>query len=421
LTIGNTALAASGAYTVTITGTDATISESTQVRLNVADAPPGSTTLIAPANGAGNVSYYPAFSWSSASQGQSYLLEVDDDPAFGSVDYTATATQTTHTAVTPFTFGATYYWRVTPQNECGSGVASESHSFTVQTYSLACNGPTVDFEHGLPPDWTVEDASFGGLGIDWATTADAACLKDNLTGGTGEAACADSDAAGIAAPAYDTRLTTPALDLSGATSASLDLRAYYDDLNIITDFFDIDVWNGTSWTTELHWDEDHSATALSLDLSSYLGISDVLVRFRYAGDGYDWYAEVDDISLLCTVYGVELSPDAQQSGAPGDDVAYSVQITNTGSSSDTFDLALGGNSWTTALSDSSVTLAAGTSTTVDVTVSIPSGANNGDNDVVTVTATSQANPSQSATVQLETTADVATSSYDVFLPAIFKP
>ena len=205
--------------------------------------------------------------------------------------------------------------------------------------------------------------------------------------------------------------------MSAASQAKRAFRAYYREYSG-SDFFDVDIWDGAMWTNLLHWEENHGGTPLSLDLASDLGEDDLQVRFRYAGPGWDWYAQVDDVSMTaCSWYSVELSPDAQQSDAPGSDVVYSVQITNTGSTIDTFDLATSGNSWTTVLSDASVTLAAGASTTVDVTVSIPAGANDGDSDSVIVTATSQGNGTQSATAVLQTTAELPM----LYLPAIFKP
>ena len=416
MTVGNTGGVPSGTYTLTVTGDDGVNNESSDVILNVSTSLPGAISLTAPADGANNVPFQPTFVWTASAGAGSYLLEVDNDPGFGSVDYAATVTSTNHVATTTLTASTTYYWRVTAENACGAA-QSTSASFTTHAV-LVCDDFSTDFEAGIPGDWTVIDDSAGGGGIDWTTTVDAAnCGISNLTGGSGEAACADSDAGGAGSPAYDTQLISPAFDLSDASYASLDFRAYYREYSG-SDFFDVDIWDGASWSNLLHWDETHSGTELSFDLASYIGQSDLQVRFRYAGPGWDWYAQVDDVSLqACAWYSVELSPDAQQSDSPGTDVVYPLQITNTGSTTDTFDLATSGNSWTTVLSDTSVNLGSGASTTVDVTVSIPAGANGGDSDIVTVTATSQGNGSQSATALLETTV----ADNGVYLPVILKP
>ena len=65
----------------------------------------------------------------------------------------------------------------------------------------------------------------------------------------------------------------------------------------------------------LTWMEDHSAygpgEAVAIDISAYAGLT-VQVVFRYYGDSWDWYAEVDDV----TVPGVFF--EDFNSGMPGD-------------------------------------------------------------------------------------------------------
>ncbi len=101
---------------------------------------------------------------------------------------------------------------------------------------------------------------------------------------------------------------------------------------------------------------------------------------------------------------VNLSGDDAQSALVNDTVTYTVGITNTGFTSDTFNLALSDSQWSSNLSQNSVTLAAGISTTFEVTVSIPAGAAHGETDIVIVTATSQGYSNQMDTAVLTTTA-----------------
>jgi hypothetical protein len=160
----------------------------------------------------------------------------------------------------------------------------------------------IQFEEGIPPGWMVVDNT-GGTGIVWTTTADPACGVSNMTNGTGEAACADSDAAGSGAPPYDTELVSPPFDLSSVAEAVLDVKAYYNDINAgSNDRLEVDVWDGASWINELSWDEAHTPEDFSLDLSAYLGLPAAQVRFRYFGNGYDWFAQVDDIALTCSFH-----------------------------------------------------------------------------------------------------------------------
>jgi hypothetical protein len=107
-----------------------------------------------------------------------------------------------------------------------------------------------------------------------------------------------------------------------------------------------------------------------------------------------------------TVYGVLLSANSADSGPPGSIVTYTVSITNTGNSVDTYALAISGNAWATDLSTDVVTLNAGENTAVLVTVDIPPGAMAGENDTATLTATSQNSSNTSDATDLTTTAEV---------------
>jgi hypothetical protein len=132
--------------------------------------------------------------------------------------------------------------------------------------------------------------------------------------------------------------------------------------------------------------------------------------------------EVVSVPLTMTVetpsYGVGIDPEAALTGLAGATVTYTLYITNTGNTADTFDLAATGNSWTTTLSDSSVSLNVGESTMVWVTVDIPTGVADGDMDVATVTATSAGDSGVSASATLTTTAEV--EGYFIYLPFVAK-
>ena len=301
LTIGNTGAAAAGSYMIGISGVSV-VTKTTTVDLNLFDTLPASPSPLTPADGAVDVSFRPTYSWTAVAQAASYLLEVATDAGFSNIVYSASETGTSHTAEVPLTKDTTYHWRVTAGNACGNGTSS-TFSFTTQAATLVCNGAAVDFEDGIPADWTVVNNNPGG--IVWTTTADPACGILNRTNGTGEAACADSDAAGPAGMPYDTELVSNPFDLLGSTAVELDVKAYYRDLtSLANDRFEVDVWDGASWNNELRWDEDHEPDDFTLNLSAYVGQPTVQVRFRYFGNGYDWYTQVDDIELSCNVLGV---------------------------------------------------------------------------------------------------------------------
>ncbi len=211
--------------------------------------------------------------------------------------------------------------------------------------NLGCGYPMVEFEDGIPLTFTVVDNA--GLGVVWTTTADAqACPRGNITNGSGEAACVDSDVAGSIA--YDTELVSNPFDLSAASAATLYASIAYNDLSSGNDIFEIDIWDGVMWNNVLYWDEDHYGPAedVSVDISAFAGLSDVQARFTYSGNGYDWYVYMDDVYVACSLPSIELSKTVNTAAAcpgtesvtvaPGTNVYYCYDVTNTGNV--TFDM-----------------------------------------------------------------------------------
>ena len=171
LTIGNTASAVAGNYLITVSGAATGSSgHSIDLTLDVYDDLPGIVTLVAPANGALNVPLQPTYSWNAAPQAASYLLEVDDDPGFGSpIIAQGGIPGTSVTPATSLASNTTYYWRVTADNLCGTGVPSMAYSFSTEALPGDCGMGTVpviaftdDFESGAP-GWT-----HSGTGDSWA-------------------------------------------------------------------------------------------------------------------------------------------------------------------------------------------------------------------------------------------------------------
>ena len=220
-------------------------------------------------------------------------------------------------------------------------IANASQCFERDT---ACD--TIEtFDAGIPAGWTVinqgPDPADG-----WGTVGDGTCLaqnaagllsntgSENLTTGTGGAACADSDATGQVdvdgggtALEMDTYLCTPALDLSTITGPSYSFNTYYqsadnqfNDNGTPDDFADdfdedlLEVLVGTIAPnaltignyTRLGGVNDHEdgnliltgAQELSANLegSELEGAAEGYVCFRYRGT-YAWFAQVDNAGL----------------------------------------------------------------------------------------------------------------------------
>ena len=170
--------------------------------------------------------------------------------------------------------------------------------------TLTCNGPDVTFDHGIPIDWT-QDSSTGP--IYWTLTDDPTGCDDRSPYEVGDisnapGACASSDTLSYDYVDYDAQLWTNAIDLSDVASATLDLRYRHriDQPSV----FDIDVSSdGQTWTNKFRNDSGSSpgGDPITIDLASYLGNSEVFVRFRYYNyEAWDWYAQVDDVGLSCS-------------------------------------------------------------------------------------------------------------------------
>ena len=123
LTIGNTGAASAGSYTIQIDGVAGVITRSDTVTLNLFTEVPDPVTLISPANGEIGVGLKPTLVWSADPLPVTYTVDIDDDPAFGSTDFTEVTANTTTMVGTELAPDTLFYWRVTAQNPCGSTVS----------------------------------------------------------------------------------------------------------------------------------------------------------------------------------------------------------------------------------------------------------------------------------------------------------
>jgi uncharacterized membrane protein len=92
------------------------------------------------------------------------------------------------------------------------------------------------------------------------------------------------------------------------------------------------------------------------------------------------------------------------SGYPGEMVAYTLMLGNTGNITDTYELTPSGNAWEVGIPVTTTTVAAGEMVEVIVYITVPMDAMAGDMDMVTITATSQGDPGKQAMSELTTTA-----------------
>jgi hypothetical protein len=181
----------------------------------------------------------------------------------------------------------------------------------------------------------------------------------------------------------------------------------------ITDTFDVSV-AGNAWTTLVVSQVGPLApnsgadlgVIVSIPVTTPSGTIDVVqVTLTSQADFSKSFTSV--LTTGCNVVrDLALEPLAMaQFADPGAQVAYSLRVTNTGNITDTFDVSVAGNAWTTIAASRVGPLAAGVGAPLSVSVSVPVTALAGAKDTADITLTSQGNPSQSSTSVLTTTAN----------------
>jgi len=182
---------------------------------------------------------------------------------------------------------------------------------------------------------------------------------------------------------------------------------YYDDLSLSPP-------SACDVPGDLPW-----LAASPLSGSVVAGQSDLVnVNFDSTGLGADIYTgtlcitsndpatPLVSVPLTLTVeahtYSVDLSGDQAAAALPGETVTYTLDITNTGTTADVFDLDVS-SAWAMAQSATSVALDTGESTSFWVAVTAPVDALAGEDDMAMVTATSQTDALASDSAELTTT------------------
>ena len=280
----------------------ATLTIDTNDITNPSFAIPVSLTVAGPPTGV-DFTYSPASPWMNedvAFNGTATaLMPVDYSWSFGDGAYGA-GQNPTHAYAAAGT-----YTVIMTATQCGFSVITTDTVTVLQCWSLL----TEDFEGAFPPaGWSV--INNGGTCV-WTRNDAFATARPNYAGGDGYCADADSDKCGSGST-MDTELRTMVLDLSTATTATLQYVTAYNDIATGGDLADVDasIDGGTTWTNLLSWDADHSPNgpgeAVTIDLTQFQGQPSVILRFHYWIATYDWWWEVDQVRVgACYLPGVE--------------------------------------------------------------------------------------------------------------------
>ncbi len=169
-TVGSLGSVAAGNYTIMTTATDnadPTLTASAPVFLDLATANPGIPSNTGPANNGMIPTMQANLSWTAASQGKDYTVELAADPAFTSITNTLSGITGESVTTTTLNPNSCYYWHVKSSNQCGeSGFSTATRFFTgvLNTTSEV----STDVPHPIGPDGgttTVSTIAVSNVGI----------------------------------------------------------------------------------------------------------------------------------------------------------------------------------------------------------------------------------------------------------------
>ena len=153
LTISGLTNSMVGNYNLTITGTSASVTKSTNVNLNILESNLNAVTLVSPINNATGTATAAQLSWTaSTSPGVTYAVEIATDSLFTNVTASASNITSGNYTATGLLPSSTYYWHVTASNDCGSSPVSGFYSFSTNACAnnISLNVPVSISANGSP-------------------------------------------------------------------------------------------------------------------------------------------------------------------------------------------------------------------------------------------------------------------------------
>lgn len=138
LTLSQLSAVNPGVYTVGVTGSNGTESETRYVTLKVLSPNFTPFVSVSPTNGQTSIGSTVTLNWQPDVNAENYIVELATDVTFYNIIRTSTTTQTSFT-VSNLNDQTVYYWRVKPSNRCGAATQFGFSSF--QTGLLFCTIP----------------------------------------------------------------------------------------------------------------------------------------------------------------------------------------------------------------------------------------------------------------------------------------
>lgn len=310
LTLSGGAALVSGEYAFSVQGVSGALNRSIALELGVSSATSAAPTLVAPANNATMVSVLPTLSWSASPGALNYKVEIATDVGFSNIVASATVATTSYKVGSILSESTQYFWRVTPQNYCGDGLASSTFAFTTGLIG-ECPGGTSrstvyssDFQtipavgwstdgSGGATDWTQQTAT---LGTGMSTTVFG--IPNNPTTSDRGLISPSIAIPGGAQAAFLTFDTYHSFETNGPTgcwdNGTIDVKAgvgaftYVENSRLFTDPYDGLIAAGEANAGALGWCHKPDPVpaggkASIVDLDGYAGQS-VQIRFRAVAD-----------------------------------------------------------------------------------------------------------------------------------------
>jgi len=165
--ITNTGSVSAGDYVISLMGTSPGVDDKNiDLALNVENTTPTMVTLDYPIDGETDVDTQPSLNWFDIGALE-YLVEVSTDVGFNDIVFSGTITGTTIAPAVAFSPSTEYFWRVTGTNACGTGIPSNTFSFTT------ANEICFDIGQAITDD--------NPTGDDFVGTVTDSALLDSLT------------------------------------------------------------------------------------------------------------------------------------------------------------------------------------------------------------------------------------------------
>ena len=133
-------------YVISVKGVSNSITKNIDAVFQLTSPNFDSLTLLAPSNNATDVDLVADLSWDIDSNAIAYDVEVSRDINFNTIvsdETDITNNYFTTNALDPLT---TYYWRVRPKNNCGTGSYSSTFSFTTQECVICSSSGNTSYE-----------------------------------------------------------------------------------------------------------------------------------------------------------------------------------------------------------------------------------------------------------------------------------